>query len=122
MESKESGISADEGLSKIFAPAGRLLEAGQICRNENLSRTSKQISEYGVAAFYNGSIAVDLVTDIMGAGGILKMNDLKQCKSNLENLWLMKLKGLKILGMPPPSSGGTAVILVSFTSHTVLLA
>ena len=93
MESKESGISADEGLSKIFAPAGRLLEAGQICRNENLSRTSKQISEYGVAAFYNGSIAVDLVTDIMGAGGILKMNDLKQCKVELREPLVNEVKG-----------------------------
>ncbi|XP_052198037.1 glutathione hydrolase 1-like isoform X2 [Diospyros lotus] len=108
----ESGIMADEGLRNIFTSKGTLLQPGQICRNLNLAKTLKEISEYGIETFYNGSIGLNLVRDVQNAGGILAMEDLQRYQVKYREPITADVLGLKILSMPPPSSGGAAMILI----------
>ncbi|KAJ4842111.1 gamma-glutamyltransferase [Turnera subulata] len=107
----QSGILADEGLRHIFASDGTLLQPGDTCYNKKLADTLRKISKYGVKAFYNGSIAHNLVGDVQKHGGILTVEDLRRYQVKIREPISSKVLGYKILGMPPPSSGGTSMIL-----------
>lgn len=69
-------------------------------------------------AFYNGSVGLNLVKDVKKAGGILTMEDLRHYQVKLREAISADILGLKVLGMPPPSSGGAAMILVRLTPST----
>lgn len=108
----ESGIMEDKGLSGIFTSKKRLLQLGDICYNKKLAKTLRAIAEYGLKPFYNGSIGVNLVRDVNKIGGILTMKDLQQYKVKVREPIYADIMGLKILGMPPPSAGGPALVLI----------
>lgn len=113
MVTTEKGIFADKGLRAIFTSNGKLLQEGSICRNKKLAETLEAISRLGPVAFYNGSIGVKLVSDVQKSGGILTMKDLKSYRVKVKEPISAEIMGHKILGMPPPSSGGAGMILVS---------
>ncbi|MBA0846221.1 hypothetical protein Goarm_023290 [Gossypium armourianum] len=112
MESSKSAIMADKGLREVFTSNGELLKVGDICYNKKLARTLRKISVYGVQAFYNGSIGFNLVRDVQKAGGILTLTDLKKYEVKMREPITANVLGLKILSMPPPSSGGVSMTLV----------
>ncbi|XP_019197910.1 PREDICTED: gamma-glutamyltranspeptidase 1-like [Ipomoea nil] len=112
MESTEALIMADSGLKRIFAPEGKLLQAGDICRNKKLAKTLRIISKLGVAAFYNGSIGARMIRDIQKAGGILTTDDLNHYRVKIRKPIVTDVMGLRLIGMPPPSSGAAAITLI----------
>ncbi|XP_077236123.1 gamma-glutamyl transpeptidase 4 isoform X3 [Tasmannia lanceolata] len=105
-------IMADPGLRTVFAPNGKLLETGDTCYNLELSRTLEAVAEQGLQAFYNGSIAENLVRDVQKSGGILTMEDLHQYTVEVKDAMVVDALGYSILGMPPPSSGTAGLALV----------
>lgn len=106
-----SAIFNDEGLRSVFTSNGKLLKEGDICRNKKLARTLRKIADFGIEAFYNGSIGFNLVRDIRRAGGIVTMKDLQSYEVKLKKPVSADIMGLKVLAMPPPS-GGPPMILV----------
>jgi gamma-glutamyltranspeptidase/glutathione hydrolase/leukotriene-C4 hydrolase len=112
MEKTQSGILADEGLRNVFTSNGDLLQQGDICYNKKLADTLRKISK-GVEAFYNGPIGFNLVRDIQKLGGILTIEDLRRYKVRVREPIITNILGYKIIGMPPPSSGGASMMLVS---------
>lgn len=113
MVKTESGIIEDEGLRSILTLNGSLLKPGDICYNKKLANTLRAIGEFGPQALYNGSIGLDLVRDVKKIGGILTMDDLKNYQVKVRKPISSNIMGLNLLGMPPPSSGGPAMVLVS---------
>ncbi|XP_038688492.1 glutathione hydrolase 1-like [Tripterygium wilfordii] len=112
MVQTEAGILANNGLREIFASHGTLLKAGDICYNKKLARTLQQIAKHGLDPFYNGSIGLNLVRDIKKAGGILTMEDLQNYQLKIRKAIVANVLGVKIIGMPPPSSGAATMLLV----------
>lgn len=115
MESSKSAILADKGLRQVFTSNGELLQVGDICYNKKLAETLRKISIYGTKPFYNGSIGLNLVRDVQRAGGIMTLNDLKRYEVKIREPISANILGLKVLSMPPPSSGGVSMVLVSVT-------
>ncbi|KAL9459185.1 hypothetical protein AB3S75_002551 [Citrus x aurantiifolia] len=85
---------------------------GDLCRNKKLAETLRKISKYGLKAFYNGSVGFNLVRDIQKAGGILTIKDLQRYEVKVREPITANILGLKLIGMPPPSSGGATMMLV----------
>ncbi|KAM7259006.1 hypothetical protein ACFE04_014747 [Oxalis oulophora] len=112
MTKTKSGILADKGLRDIFSSDGNLLQPGDICHNKKLANTLKKIYQHGLEAFYNGSVGFQLVRDVQMAGGILTMKDLQSYEVKERKPIIADISGLKVIGMPPPSSGGALVTLV----------
>lgn len=109
----EEGIFADKGLCNIFTSNGKLLQAGSIYHNRKLAETLEAISRRGPEAFYSGSIGIKLVSDVKKSGGILTMKDLRSYRVKVTEPISAEIMGHTILAMPPPSSGGAGMILVS---------
>ncbi|CAI9100491.1 OLC1v1037606C1 [Oldenlandia corymbosa var. corymbosa] len=105
-------ILSDPGLQQVYAPAGKLLKAGDICYNVKLGLSLEAVAEQGPVAFYNGTVGEMLVNDVQKAGGILTMEDLRNYRVNVTDAVAVNTMGYTILGMPPPSSGTVGMSLV----------
>ncbi|ONK73963.1 uncharacterized protein A4U43_C03F1390 [Asparagus officinalis] len=112
MNKTSAGIFADRGLRDILTANGNLLKPGDICLNKRLAQTLRAISVYGPKVFYNGSVGINLVKDVKRAGGILSLKDLQGYRVKVTEPMSADIMGLKILGMPPPSSGTAGMILI----------
>ncbi|WP_354333318.1 gamma-glutamyltransferase [Pedobacter sp. CG_S7] len=107
------------GLQKRFAllnPSGTAFmkasawAAGDLLVQKELANTLTHIKEKGKAGFYEGAVANAIVAEMQRSGGIISLEDLK----NYEAIWRKPVvgmyKGFKVITMPPPSSGGIALI------------
>ncbi|KAL1830993.1 hypothetical protein ACET3Z_000644 [Daucus carota] len=112
MVQTESGIMKDKGLSSVLTSNNSLLQPGDMCYNKKLAKTLRAIAKYGIKPFYNGSVGLDLVQDLREIGGILTMKDLQQYQVKMRKPISAETMGLKVLGMPPPSSGGASMVLI----------
>lgn len=76
----------------------------------DLSKTLERIRDNGKAGFYEGKTADDLAAEMIRGKGIITKEDLK----SYEAVWRKPItgfyKGYKIISMPPPSSGGIALM------------
>ncbi|XP_034921533.1 glutathione hydrolase 3 isoform X2 [Populus alba] len=105
-------IMNDPGLQQVFAPNGRLLQAGDKCSNVELAQSLEAVAEQGPQAFYNGTVGEKFVKDVRDAGGILTMEDLKNYRVDIMDALAANVAGYTIYGMPPPSSGTLGMSLV----------
>lgn len=71
-----------------------------------LAATLKRIAKNGRDEFYRGQTAKTLVQYLQQKGGIITMKDLKQYEAKWRTPLSFQYKDLKIISMPPPSSGG----------------
>uniref|UniRef100_J3KWG7 Uncharacterized protein n=2 Tax=Oryza brachyantha TaxID=4533 RepID=J3KWG7_ORYBR len=113
LKKTEQDVLADPGLRAVFAPEGRLLAAGEVCRNPALADTLEAVANDGVEALYGGAVGERFVADVRRAGGIATVDDLRAYKVEVSDAMRADAMGYTILGMPPPSSGavGTALVL-----------
>ncbi|MFN8359867.1 MAG: gamma-glutamyltransferase [Candidatus Kapaibacterium sp.] len=85
-------------------------KAGDILRQPELANTLERIRELGRDGFYSGETAEKIVAAMRDSHGIITREDLKSYQS----IWRTPLTGnydkYKIITMPPPSSGGVALL------------
>jgi len=103
--------------AELFLPGGQLPEVGTLFRNPDLARTYRLMAEQGVAPFYTGEVAEDIVetardpqeTGTAVRNGLLRELDLASYDAPLRAPTRVDYRGLEVYGMAPPSSGGTTV-------------
>jgi gamma-glutamyltranspeptidase / glutathione hydrolase len=76
-----------------------------------LAMTLGQIAEDGADAFYRGPIADLLVDDMRRHGGLISKQDLANYKAVVREPIHGSFRGYDVYGAPPPSSGGTTLVL-----------
>jgi gamma-glutamyltranspeptidase/glutathione hydrolase len=89
---------------------GQPLESGDRLLQFDLADTLKLIAEKGPAGFYEGRTAKTLVRGIHAAGGIITEDDLKNYRAVVRQPVQGTYRGYDIVSMPPPSSGGIALV------------
>lgn len=108
----EQLIMNDPGLKQVFAPEGKLLQAGEKCYNVELAHTLEEVAEQGPGVLYNGTIGEKLVKDVRHVGGILTLEDLRNYKVEVTDAMAANVMNFTVYGMPPPSSGTLGLSLV----------
>jgi gamma-glutamyltranspeptidase / glutathione hydrolase len=91
-------------------PGGGLWLAGDTIRLTDLSRTLRAIAEEGADAFYSGWIADSIAADMARNGGLISRADLAQYRAKERVPVRGTYRGYEVHSMPPPSSGGVALI------------
>ena len=83
---------------------------GDILKQTDLAATLERIRDNGEAGFYEGKTADLIVAEMQRGNGWITKEDLK----NYESVWrkplIVKYRGHDIITMPPPSSGGIALL------------
>ena len=76
----------------------------------DLGRTLRAIATDGPDVFYKGWIADRIAEDMAANGGLITKADLAAYRAKVRKPVRGKYKGFEIISMPPPSSGGVALI------------
>ncbi len=87
---------------------------GTLLKNPELAETLRTIAARGANAFYTGEIARDIAGKVRAAinPGDLSETDLAQYRAKEREPVCAPYRQWKVCGMPPPSSGGVAVLQV----------
>jgi gamma-glutamyltranspeptidase/glutathione hydrolase len=91
---------------------GRYWQRGDTLRQPALARTLERIRDQGPDGFYAGPTAAAIVAE-MEQGvekGIITLSDLKNYKAVWRTPLQTRYRGYEVWGMPPPSSGGIALV------------
>lgn len=115
-------LSRDEGLKKFrasreyfYAPGGDAWPVGHILKNPALADTLRIIAEEGPGVFYEGRLAKEIIETIAGSAinpGSLTAEDIAGYRAKKREVLCAPYRAWRVCGMPPPSSGGVAVIQI----------
>ena len=95
-----------------FSKNGKPYEQGDILKQPDLAKTLTRIADQGPAGFYEGETAALIEKEMKANGGLITMADLKAYQAKKRGVVKGTYRGYDIIGMPPPSSGGMAVVQI----------
>lgn len=81
-------------------------KTGDILVQKDLAATLKRIQTHGMKGFYEGKTAELIVAEMKRGNGIISLADLKNYKVKKREPLTFHYKGLEVITMPLPSSGG----------------
>ncbi|MGE3175815.1 MAG: gamma-glutamyltransferase, partial [Planctomycetota bacterium] len=94
----------------VFFRDGAPLRQGDLLVQQDLADTLERLAEGGPAGFYRGVTAELVAAQMQRDGGFVTEDDLAGYAATERQVLRGSYRGLEILGMPPPSSGGVAVL------------
>ncbi len=95
---------------KIFVKENEPWKAGDLLVQHDLAKTLKSIANEGVKVFYKGYIADSIALQSKRSSWNISKEDLRNYSPVERKPVTGTYRGYKIISMPPPSSGGVALI------------
>lgn len=99
-----------ESRKTFFRQNGDAYQTGERFVQKELAATLRTVADSGADVFYKGHLAQRIVADFEAHGGIMTMDDLGAYEAVIRAPVRGVYRGYEILSMPPPSSGGVALI------------
>lgn len=93
-----------------FSKNGVPYEEGELFRQPDLARTLQRIADQGRDGFYRGETARLIAEDMRRNSGLITERDLELYEAKEREPIRGTYRGYDVIGMPPPSSGGIAMI------------
>jgi gamma-glutamyltranspeptidase/glutathione hydrolase len=106
--SKLAGFPAS--IATFYGPDGVPPSQGERLVQPDLARTLTSIAKGGADAFYRGPIADMIAREMEASGGLITKADLAAYVAKERAPVPGTFRGYQIVSMPPPSSGGVALI------------
>ncbi len=91
-------------------PGGGEWAAGDTIKLRDLGRTLRAIATKGPNAFYTGWIADSIAAAMAAHGGLISKRDLAEYQAKVRAPIRGTYHGYELITMPPPSSGGVAMV------------
>jgi len=115
----EVGNPAYDEARNVFRPGGVPLAEGDLLVQPDLAKTFRRIAEQGPSALYTGEIADAIVATQLATrsgnpdgAGRMTLDDLANYQEVIRKPVEGLYRGYRIVGMPPPSSGGLTSIQI----------
>lgn len=102
-----AGFQASAALYR--KPDGSAWQAGDRWVQPELGATLRTLAGAGPRAFYEGTLAEDLVRGVVDAGGIWTVQDLASYVAKEREPLVFEYRGHEVVTMPPPSAGGVVL-------------
>jgi gamma-glutamyltranspeptidase/glutathione hydrolase len=83
---------------------------GDLLVQVELAATLQAVQDQGRDGFYKGKVAQLIVDEIQKGGGIISLEDLEAYQPAWREAILQDFEEYRIISMPPPSSGGIALL------------
>lgn len=83
---------------------------GDMLVQVKLANTLRRIQQKGRAGFYKGKVAKAIVKEMKEGNGIISRRDLAKYRAQWRDAVTGQYKDYKVISMPPPSSGGVALL------------
>ena len=101
-------LKATTGVAKIFAPDGRLLQAGETFSNPDLAETIEWLAEDGARLFLDGDVG-EAIAAQQRDGGYLTHADLADYRVARRKPILWQHDGATVALNPPPAASGALI-------------
>lgn len=95
---------------RIFLNDGKYFTEGDRLQQPDLAETLARLKEHGPGEFYKGRTAQFIVDEMKTGGGLITLQDLQSYRPVIREPLRGTYRGHEIITMPPPSSGGVALI------------
>jgi gamma-glutamyltranspeptidase/glutathione hydrolase len=99
---------ADPVFAQVFATNTPM--ENEIARRPDLAWTLGKLRAGGPEVFYHGEIADEIIRAVRAGGGVMTADDLKSYALVERPPLATTYRGLRVISMPPPSSGGTVLV------------
>ena len=99
-------------LALYYETDGEARAVGVLLRNRELAAALRRIADEGSAAIHRGEIAARIVAAVELRGGHLGLDELRDYRPREREPVCGSYRRWRICGMPPPSSGGIAVLQI----------
>ncbi len=111
-----NGVLADKKTTnaefkRVFGKDGGEWKAGDVLKQPDLAKTLKLVAEKGSNGFYKGVVAELIAAEMKASGGLISTDDLKGYVAVPRVPVTGTYRGYDVIGAPPPSSGGTTLML-----------
>jgi gamma-glutamyltranspeptidase/glutathione hydrolase len=95
---------------RILLKDGAFWSEGDSLKQPELAETLRRLARGGPSDFYAGQTAVLLIAEMERGGGIVTAEDLRAYRPIVREPLSGTYRGFTVLTMPPPSSGGVALL------------
>ena len=95
---------------QAMSNGGTPYEVGATWRQPDLARSLERIRDHGRDGFYRGETARLLAAEMVRGGGLITEEDLDRYEARERAPVQGTYRGYDIISMPPPSSGGVAIV------------
>jgi gamma-glutamyltranspeptidase/glutathione hydrolase len=103
-------LSQFEESKRVYLKNGELWQAGERWKQPDLAATFARLQQQGPNEFYEGETARLIAAAMVEHGGTLSAGDLKNYRVAERQALRGRYRGYDIVTMPPPSSGGIALL------------
>ncbi len=108
-------VRPDNFLNYFYDDKGEALPVGHLLKNPALADTLSRIAAEGAEVMYRGELAEAIVSAVNNSPvnpGTLSLADLSRYEAKKRDAVCAPYREYKICGMPPPSSGGIAIVQI----------
>ncbi|HUA05294.1 MAG TPA: gamma-glutamyltransferase [Solirubrobacteraceae bacterium] len=102
-------VTSTPECAALFAPDGRVVQAGDVVRQPELADALERLGGEGMAPFYTGDIATAIVSWLAERGGIVTASDLASYTVVPREPIHAAYRGRDVVTNPPPSAGGILI-------------
>jgi gamma-glutamyltranspeptidase/glutathione hydrolase len=95
---------------RIFLKEGLYYKEGDIFKQPELASTLQRIQYQGPREFYTGNTAQQIVGEMKAHDGLISKADMENYRAVEREPLSGSYRGYEVLTMPPPSSGGAALL------------
>ena len=106
----EKSLAQNAESRRVFQKEGAFYREGETFKQPDLAATLTRLQTNGPREFYEGQTARLIAEDMKAHSGLLTAEDLKSYKAVEREVLRGTYRGYDILTMPPPSSGGAALL------------
>ena len=99
----------DPGTAGIFLDHGLVPRSGYWLKQKELAQTLAALAEHGLAGFYQGEVAGQLVLGVNKHGGIWTAQDLLSYQVREREPLVYTFHDMRVIAAPPPSAGGVVL-------------
>ncbi|HEY2919290.1 MAG TPA: gamma-glutamyltransferase, partial [Candidatus Binatia bacterium] len=110
IERQQSNMKRFPDLGRVYMPNGEVPKDGELIRQPQLAETLKVIAQKSSEVFYQGWIGEAIVETIKKEGGVMMFNDLRDYRAVWREPLVGSYRNHTVITMPPPSSGGVAIL------------
>ncbi len=113
---REGLAESPELRALFFDEGGEPKGAGATLAWPALAETLRSVASAGEDAFYRGGTASSIVSAVKAAGGVITARDLESYRPLWRRPLAGRYRGLTLLTMPPPGSGGVVIEILNVLS------
>ncbi|MBN3764326.1 gamma-glutamyltransferase [Burkholderia sp. Ac-20365] len=108
-EFRANELSGWNGFAEVFAPRGRIPQAGEQFFQPALARSLDAIATHGGREFYEGDVAARIAAGLKQVGSPLTRDDLARAQAREEVPLRVAYRDGELLGLRPPTQGVTTL-------------